>query len=226
MAGTASSAISRFSFHHSRDTHQTQSYTCVLWTSPHAQRPELVRYLLTRLRATDDSLFVRCRLGTNPGGPYADWQMKLFLGGACPPCEPPVHIPGQIYNDAVWPSDDRSLEGMTTQFIFSRVTDHNLLGEKVHWQCPDAARGNCRGIAGRLLAGLRGAILRHLATEHDGDFAGVHSSSLKLSICNCRCFHSCQRKSNRQRMRASASRLRSPESPASADVGWPALSRS
>jgi hypothetical protein len=132
MAGTASSAISRFSFHHSRDTHQTQSYTCVLWTSPHAQRPELVRYLLTRLRATDDSLFVRCRLGTNPGGPYADWQMKLFLGGACPHCEPPVHIPGQIYNDAVWPSDDRSLEGMTTQFIFSRVTDHNLLGEKVH----------------------------------------------------------------------------------------------
>jgi len=101
-------------------------------TSPHAQRPELVRYLLTRLRATDDSLFVRCRLGTNPGGPYADWQMKLFLGGACPHCEPPVHIPGQIYNDAVWPSDDRSLEGMTTQFIFSRVTDHNLLGEKVH----------------------------------------------------------------------------------------------
>ncbi len=41
-----------------------------------------------------------------------------------------VRIPGQIYNDAVWPSDDRSLEGMTTQFIFSRVTDHNLLGEK------------------------------------------------------------------------------------------------
>ncbi len=111
--------------------HQTQSYTCVLWDESTRTASEfMVRYLLTRLRTTDDSLFVRCRLGTNPGGPYADWQMKLFLGGVCPHCEPPVRIPGQIYNDAVWPSDDRSLKGMTTQFIFSRVTDHNLLGEK------------------------------------------------------------------------------------------------
>ena len=111
--------------------HQTQSYTCILWDESTRTASEfMVRYLLTRLRSTDDSLFLRCRLGTNPGGPFADWHMKMFLGGVCPHCEPPVRVPGKIYSDAVWPSDERSLEGMTTQFIFSKVTDHNLLGEK------------------------------------------------------------------------------------------------
>jgi len=90
----------------------------------------MVRYLLTRLRSTDPSLFLRCRLGTNPGGEFAEWQMKMFLGGVCPHCEPPKLFPGKIYHDTKWPSDERSLEGMTTQFIFSKVTDHNLLGEK------------------------------------------------------------------------------------------------
>ena len=56
--------------------HQTQSYTCILWDESSRSASEfMVRYLLTRLRATDNSLFCRCRLGTNPGGPYADWQM-------------------------------------------------------------------------------------------------------------------------------------------------------
>jgi len=111
--------------------HQTQSYTCILWDESTRTASEfMVRYLLTRLRSTDASLFLRCRLGTNPGGPFADWHMKMFLGGVCPHCEPAVRIPGEIYKDATWPSDERSLEGMTTQFIFSKVTDHNLLGEK------------------------------------------------------------------------------------------------
>lgn len=110
--------------------HQTQSYTCILWDESTRTASEfMVRYLLTRLRSTDPSLFLRCRLGTNPGGPFADWHMKMFLGGVCPHCEPPVLLPGKIYKDAKWPSDQRSLGGMTTQFIFSKVTDHNLLGE-------------------------------------------------------------------------------------------------
>lgn len=112
-------------------SHQTQSYTCILWDESTRTASEfMVRYLLTRLRSTDPSLFLRCRLGTNPGGPFADWQMKLFLGGVCPHCEPAVLVPGKIYKDAKWPSDNGSLQGMTTQFIFSKVTDHNLLGEK------------------------------------------------------------------------------------------------
>ena len=109
--------------------HQTQSYTVELWDESSRVCSEfMVRYLISRLRSTDPSLFKRVRLGTNPGGPYADWQMKMFLGGACPHCEPAVLEPGRIYKDTVWPSDRRSLEGFTTQFIFSKVTDHNLLG--------------------------------------------------------------------------------------------------
>lgn len=111
--------------------HQTQSYTCILWDESTRTASEfMVRYLLTRLRSTDSSLFLRCRLGSNPGGPFADWHMKMFLGGVCPHCQPPVLLPGKVYSDAKWPSDGRSLEGMTTQFLFSKVTDHNLLGEK------------------------------------------------------------------------------------------------
>jgi hypothetical protein len=111
--------------------HQTQSYTCILWDESTRTASEfMVRYLLTRLRSTDPTLFLRCRLGTNPGGPFADWHMKMFLGGVCPHCEPAVREPGRIYRDATWPSDGRALEGMSTQFIFSKVTDHGLLGEK------------------------------------------------------------------------------------------------
>lgn len=110
--------------------HQSQSYTCELWDESTLTASEfMVRYLLTRLRSTDSSLFLRSRLGTNPGGKYADWQMRMFLGGACPHCEPTVRVPGRIYTDATWPSDNGDLGGMRTQFIFSRVTDHNLLGE-------------------------------------------------------------------------------------------------
>lgn len=111
--------------------HQTQSYTCILWDESTRTASEfMVRYLLTRLRSTDSSLFLRCRLGTNPGGPFANWHMKMFLGGVCPHCQPPVRIPGKLYTDATWPSDERTLEGMTTQFIFSTLRAHNLLGEK------------------------------------------------------------------------------------------------
>jgi hypothetical protein len=110
--------------------HQSQSYTCILWDESTREASEhMVRYMFSRLRSTDPSLFLRVRCGTNPGGRYADWHMKLFLGGACPHCETPVRVPGEIYRDAVWPSDGRSLGGKTTQFIFSRITDHSLLGE-------------------------------------------------------------------------------------------------
>jgi len=110
--------------------HQSQSYTCILWDESTREASEpMVRYLFSRLRSTDPSLFLRVRCGTNPGGRYGDWHMKLFLGDACPHCESPVRAPGKIYRDAVWPSDGRSLGGKTTQFIFSSVTDHTLLGE-------------------------------------------------------------------------------------------------
>jgi hypothetical protein len=110
--------------------HQSQSYTCILWDESTREASEsMVRYMFTRLRSTEPSMFLRVRCGTNPGGRYADWHMKLFLGGGCPHCEPTVKVPGQIYRDAVWPSDQRSLGGKTTQFIFSRVTDHALLGD-------------------------------------------------------------------------------------------------
>jgi hypothetical protein len=108
--------------------HQSQSYTCILWDESTREASEhMVRYMFTRLRSTDPSLFLRVRCGTNPGGRYADWHMKLFLGGACPHCEPAQRVPMKIYDDAVWPSDGRRI-GKRTQFIFSRVTDHNLLG--------------------------------------------------------------------------------------------------
>src|ERR1035437_6437721 len=74
--------------------HQTQSYTCILWDESTREASEhMVRYMFTRLRSTDSSLFLRTRCGTNPGGRYADWQMKLFLGGVCPQCEQAVGGP-------------------------------------------------------------------------------------------------------------------------------------
>jgi hypothetical protein len=110
-------------------SHQSQSYSVELWDESTFHSEHQVRYLITRLRSTDPSLFLRVRMGTNPGGPHMDWHMKMFLGGVCPHCQPPVRFPGQIYNDATWPSDNDSLHGMTTQFIFSRLADHDLLGE-------------------------------------------------------------------------------------------------
>ncbi len=130
--------------------HQSQSYSCILWDESTREASEsMVRFMFTRLRSIDPSLFLRVRCGTNPGGQHADWQMKLFLGGVCPHCEPPVREPGKIYHDAAWPSDGRSLGGKTTQFVPSLVTDHNLLGEdyieNVHMQRAATAKALLEG---------------------------------------------------------------------------------
>lgn len=87
-----------------------------------------IRYMLSRLRSTDSSLFCRARLGTNPGGPGHSLHSHVFLGDSCPHCEVSIRKPGIIYKDATWLSDDKAI-GMTTQYIFSRWDPNGLLPE-------------------------------------------------------------------------------------------------
>lgn len=85
-----------------------------------------IRYLLSRLRSTDATLFRRARFATNPGGPGHAFHQHVFLGGVCPHCEPPVRQPSVIYKDATWLTDKKPI-GMSTQFIFGRWDPKGLL---------------------------------------------------------------------------------------------------
>ncbi|HEV7523018.1 MAG TPA: hypothetical protein VGP89_18090 [Candidatus Angelobacter sp.] len=89
-----------------------------------------VRTLLSRLRTTDTSLRPRARLGTNPGGIGAAWHIHTFLRGHCPVHEPTRSaIPGTIYKNATWKSDNAHIP-LTTAFIPGKLSDHNLLGDR------------------------------------------------------------------------------------------------
>ncbi len=95
-----------------------------------------VRNMLGRLSSTDHSLRLRMRLGSNPGNIGAGWHKAMFLRGVCP-----VHAPdrapeaGNLYWDAMWPSDGYPLQsadgqGFSVSFIPGRLTDHHLLDDK------------------------------------------------------------------------------------------------
>jgi hypothetical protein len=108
--------------------HQGQEYSWIGWDESTHHSEFQIRYLLSRLRSTDMSIWQRCRLATNPGGEGHGWHQHMFLGGVCPHCMPAIRVPDVIYKDAIWHSDKAPL-GMTTCFIFGRVKDHDLLGK-------------------------------------------------------------------------------------------------
>lgn len=118
--------------------HQGQEYTFIGFDEAGHQNEFRIRYMLTRLRSTDPSLKLRMRLTANPGGPGHDFLFKMFLRGHCPHCTPDLSVvSGQVYDDAVWPSDqqpvsvtldDGTVVKKTVCFIAGKVTDHTLLG--------------------------------------------------------------------------------------------------
>lgn len=88
-----------------------------------------IRYMLSRLRSTEPSLFLRMRLASNPGNIGHQTHLAIFHGPGCTHCAitPSSRIPGELYSDAVWPSDKRPIL-KTTCFIPGRIHDHSLLG--------------------------------------------------------------------------------------------------
>lgn len=106
--------------------HQGSEYSWIGFDEGTHRTEFQIRYLLSRLRSTDTSLFCRVRDATNPGGPSHDLHSHVFLGGVCPHCQPAVRRPNIIYKDATWLSDKKPLE-MTTQYIFSRWDPDGLL---------------------------------------------------------------------------------------------------
>lgn len=89
-----------------------------------------VRDILPWLRSTDPSLFKRVRLGSNPGGVGAAWQVATFLRGHCPVHNPKKSVePGAIYRGSKWHSDGKPIP-LTVSFIPGKITDHNLLGDE------------------------------------------------------------------------------------------------
>lgn len=90
----------------------------------------VVRYLISRLRSTDDSLRRRIRLASNPGNVGHKWHRHLFMGPHCTHCQPLIpgisREPGRIYKDSTWLSDREAVR-MSTCFIPGTVYDHNLL---------------------------------------------------------------------------------------------------
>ena len=102
---------------------------------------KLIRRLLGWLAApTWTRLFVRARLGANPGGPGHGWQMAVFLRNRCPvhfpaplddsaPFETSV-VPGKVYYGARWASDDAPVF-KTTAFIPARLIDNPVYSDRV-----------------------------------------------------------------------------------------------
>lgn len=88
-----------------------------------------LRLIISRLRSTDPTLKLRVRWGSNPGGIGAAFHKKIFLKDACPVHEPSrCVVPGQIYRDAVWPSDGKPIP-MSVAFVPGHLSDHRLLGD-------------------------------------------------------------------------------------------------
>jgi hypothetical protein len=106
-----------------------------LYVDESGNHPEKhIRDILPWLRSTDPSLFKRVRLGSNPGGVGAAWQLSVFLANHCPVHQPKKSVqPGVIYGGkgkkpSKWHSDGKPIP-LTVSFIPGKITDHNLLGD-------------------------------------------------------------------------------------------------
>ncbi len=88
-----------------------------------------LRYMLSRLRSVEPSLRLRLRLASNPGNVGHNVHKAIFHGPVCTHCRitPASRLPGEIYSDALWPSDRQPIR-KTTSFIPGRIVDHSLLG--------------------------------------------------------------------------------------------------
>lgn len=87
-----------------------------------------IRYMLSRLRSTHAGLRLRVRLASNPGNLGHGTHKAIFHGATCTHCRRTAasRLPGEIYSDALWPSD-RIPIGKTTCFIPGTIHDHQLL---------------------------------------------------------------------------------------------------
>ena len=106
--------------------HQGSEYSYIGFDESTHRTEFQIRYMLSRLRSTDPSIFPRCRMATNPGGPGHKLHQHIFLGGACPHCQTPVRLAGELYKDATWLSDKKEIN-MTTQYIFGVWDPNGLL---------------------------------------------------------------------------------------------------
>ena len=138
-----------------------------LYVDESGNHPEKhVRDILPWLRSTDSSLFKRVRLGSNPGGEGAAWQLGVFLRNHCPVHAPDKSVePGTIYRGSKWHSDGKAIP-LTVSFIPGKITDHNLLGDDY----AELLRMQSGERAEQLLKGcwckLEGAYFNFLRPEH------------------------------------------------------------
>jgi hypothetical protein len=110
--------------------HDGQEYSFVGFDESTHHTEYQIRYLLSRLRSTDPTLFCRMRLATNPGNIGHSWHMQVFIGDECPHCKPSserIKKPFTIYDDAVF--IDGTRVNHLTEFIPGRVTDHLLFAD-------------------------------------------------------------------------------------------------
>jgi hypothetical protein len=110
--------------------HDGQEYSFVGFDESTHHTEYQIRYLLSRLRSTDPTLFCRMRLATNPGNVGHSWHMKVFIGDECPHCKPNserIKKPFTIYHDAMF--SDGTRVNHLTEFIPGRVTDHILFAD-------------------------------------------------------------------------------------------------
>jgi hypothetical protein len=110
--------------------HDGQEYSFIGFDESTHHTDFQIRYLLSRLRSTDSTLFLRMRLASNPGNIGHDWHMKVFIGEECPHCRPNsdrIRKPFTVYDDAVFP--DGTPVNHTTEFIPGLVTDHAFFAD-------------------------------------------------------------------------------------------------
>lgn len=110
--------------------HDGQEYSFIGFDESTHHTEYQVRYLLSRLRTTDPTLFCRMRLASNPGNIGHAWHMKVFIGDVCPHCKPNsqrIRAQFKIYDDACF--SDGTRINHSIQFIPGRVTDHSLFAD-------------------------------------------------------------------------------------------------
>lgn len=110
--------------------HDGQEYSFIGFDESTHHTEFQFRYLLSRLRSTDHTLFCRMRLASNPGNIGHSWHMQMFVGEECSHCKPNsgrIKRPFEIYSDAIF--SDGAKVNHTTQFIPGRITDHSLFAD-------------------------------------------------------------------------------------------------
>jgi hypothetical protein len=110
--------------------HDGQEYSFIGFDESTHHTEYQIRYLLSRLRSTDPTLFCRMRLATNPGNVGHAFHMKVFIGDECPHCKPKsdrIRKPFTVYRDARF--SDGTPVNHSTEFIPGRVTDHSLFAD-------------------------------------------------------------------------------------------------